>query len=48
MICENKKAVEDYESGNDKVMQFLIGQVLRKTKAVGDPNKIKELIKKLI
>lgn len=48
VIKENKKAVEDYKSGNEKAIQFLIGQVLRKTKASGDPNKIKELIKKLI
>ena len=48
VIKENKKAVDDYKSGNEKAIQFLIGQVLRKTKAAGDPNRIKELIKKLI
>lgn len=48
VIKENPKAVEDYKSGNVKSIQFLIGQVLRKTKAAADPNKIKELIKKLI
>jgi aspartyl-tRNA(Asn)/glutamyl-tRNA(Gln) amidotransferase subunit B len=48
VIKENKKAVDDYKSGNEKSIQFLIGQVLRKTKSSGDPNKIKELIKKLI
>lgn len=46
VIKENKKAVEDYVSGNEKSIQFLIGQVLKKTKAAGDPNKIKDLIKK--
>ena len=48
VIKENKKAVDDYKVGNDKAIQFLIGQVLRKTKATADPNKVKELIKKLI
>lgn len=48
VIRENKKAVADYKGGNEKAIQFLIGQVLRKTKSVGDPNKIKELIKKFI
>jgi aspartyl-tRNA(Asn)/glutamyl-tRNA(Gln) amidotransferase subunit B len=48
VIKENTKAVDDYKSGNEKSIQFLIGQVLRKTKSSGDPNKIKELIKKLI
>ncbi len=46
VIKENKKAVEDYKSGNEKAVQFLIGQVLRKTRAAGDPNKIKYLIRK--
>ena len=46
VIKENKKAIDDYKNGNEKSIQFLIGQVLRKTKAAGDPNKIKELIKK--
>lgn len=48
VIKENKKAVEDYKSGNEKAIQFLIGQVLRKTKATADPNKVKELLKKEI
>lgn len=48
VIEENEKAAEDYKKGNEKSIQFLIGQVLRKTQAAGDPNKIKELIKKLI
>ncbi len=48
VIKENKKAVDDYKAGNEKSVQFLIGQVLKKTKASGDPNKIMELIKKLI
>jgi aspartyl-tRNA(Asn)/glutamyl-tRNA(Gln) amidotransferase subunit B len=46
VLEENKKAVSDYKSGNDKAIEFLVGQILRKTKAVGNPNKIKELIKK--
>jgi aspartyl-tRNA(Asn)/glutamyl-tRNA(Gln) amidotransferase subunit B len=48
VIKGNKKAVEDYKSGEEKALQFLLGQVLRKIKARADPNKIKRLIKKLI
>jgi aspartyl-tRNA(Asn)/glutamyl-tRNA(Gln) amidotransferase subunit B len=48
VLEENKKAVSDYKSGNEKAIDFLVGQVLRKTKITGDPNKIRELIKKLI
>jgi len=46
VIKENKKAVDDYKSGNEKSIQFLVGQVLRKTKARADPNLVKEFIKK--
>ncbi|MBI2545087.1 MAG: Asp-tRNA(Asn)/Glu-tRNA(Gln) amidotransferase subunit GatB [Candidatus Aenigmarchaeota archaeon] len=48
VIKENKKAVDDYKSGNEKALQFLIGQVLRKTKSAADPNKIKELLTKML
>lgn len=48
VIKENEKAVEDYKVGNEKAIEFLLGQVLRKIKATGDPNKIRKLIKKLI
>lgn len=48
VIKQNPKAIADYRSGNEKSIQFLIGQVLKKTKVAGDPNKIKELLKKLI
>lgn len=48
VLKENSKAVNDYKAGNEKAIEFLVGQVLRKTKAVGDPNKIRELIKKLV
>ena len=48
VLKENPKAVQDYKAGNEKSIQFLIGQVLRKTKTAGDPNKIKELLKRLI
>jgi aspartyl-tRNA(Asn)/glutamyl-tRNA(Gln) amidotransferase subunit B len=47
VIKENKKAVEDYKSGKEKAIEFLVGQVLKKTKARADPNTVRELIKKL-
>ncbi|MBI4010053.1 MAG: Asp-tRNA(Asn)/Glu-tRNA(Gln) amidotransferase subunit GatB [Candidatus Aenigmarchaeota archaeon] len=48
VIEENKKAVENYKTGNEKSIQFLIGQVLKKTKSSADPNKIREILKRLI
>lgn len=47
-IKENKKAVDDYKSGNEKAIEFLVGQVLRKTKVRADPKVVRELIKKMI
>lgn len=46
VIKENKKAVDDYKSGNEKAIEFLVGQILRKIKARADPNTVRELIKK--
>lgn len=48
VLKENGKAVEDYKRGEEKALQFLLGQVLRKIKARADPNEIKVLIKELI
>ena len=48
VLDENKKAVEDYNSGQEKSIEYLIGQVLRKIKAVGNPKVIREIIKALV
>ena len=48
VIKKNREVAEDYKSGNEKAVEFLIGQVLRKTKARADPKKLRELIRKLI
>ncbi len=48
VVKENKKAIDDYKSGNEKVIEFLVGQVLRKTKVRADPKVVRELIKKSI
>lgn len=43
-IKENKKAVEDYKKGEKKALQFLIGQVMRKSKGQADAKKIEKTI----
>jgi aspartyl-tRNA(Asn)/glutamyl-tRNA(Gln) amidotransferase subunit B len=48
VLKENEKAVEEYRSGREKALQFLIGQVLRKTEARADPILVGKLIKKMI
>ncbi|MBR9692118.1 Asp-tRNA(Asn)/Glu-tRNA(Gln) amidotransferase subunit GatB [Candidatus Woesearchaeota archaeon] len=47
-ISENPKAVEDYQTGEKKSLQFLIGQVMRKTKGQADPAMVNKLMKELI
>jgi len=43
-----KRAVEDFRSGNEKVIGFLVGQVMQKTAGQANPVKVKELITKKV
>ncbi|MEF8850377.1 MAG: Asp-tRNA(Asn)/Glu-tRNA(Gln) amidotransferase subunit GatB [Candidatus Bipolaricaulota bacterium] len=45
VISENPDAVEDFKSGNEKVLGFLIGQLMSKTQGQADPNKAREILK---
>ena len=47
-ISENSKAVEDYKSGNEKALNFVVGAVMRKSKGKASPKEVNEIIKKLI
>ena len=47
-INENPKAVEDFKGGNEKSIQFLIGQVMRKTKGQASPKEVNAILKKLL
>ncbi|MFW6111867.1 MAG: Asp-tRNA(Asn)/Glu-tRNA(Gln) amidotransferase subunit GatB [Candidatus Bipolaricaulota bacterium] len=42
---ENPDAVEDFRSGNENVLGFLIGQLMSKTGGQADPNKAREILK---
>jgi len=48
VIEENPGAVEDYTKGKEKAVQFLIGQVMAKTKGRAAPDKVKSVIGSLI
>lgn len=48
VIAKNEKAVADYKSGNKNAIQFLAGQVMRETRGTANPQKVGELLKKLI
>lgn len=48
VIAENVDAVESYKAGKENVLQFLVGQVMRKTSGKADASKTAELLKKHI
>ncbi len=47
-IDENPKAVKDYQAGEENSLNFLVGQVMRKSQGKADPGTIKEMMKSLI
>lgn len=47
-IESNQKAVQDYKQGKETALQFLVGQVMAKTKGRANPEKTRELLKKLL
>ncbi len=46
VVREHDRAVKDYRNGELKSIDFLIGQVMRKTRRGADVKKIKELLKR--
>ena len=48
VVDGNKKAVEDYLKGEQKSFQFLVGQVMAKTKGQVNPQEINRILKKLV
>ncbi len=48
VIEESSSAVEEYRQGNKASIQYLIGQVMAKTKGQADPSQVKELIENKI
>jgi aspartyl-tRNA(Asn)/glutamyl-tRNA(Gln) amidotransferase subunit B len=47
-IKENPKAVEDYKKGEMNALNFLIGQVMRKSKGKANADEVKKIIEKII
>jgi aspartyl-tRNA(Asn)/glutamyl-tRNA(Gln) amidotransferase subunit B len=48
VIVKNEKAVSDYKKGKENALQFLIGQVMAKTKGKASPELVQKIFKKLI
>src|SRR3989344_8832507 len=47
VIAENKAAVNDYQTGNEKSLNFLVGLVMRLSKGKASPQIVNELMKRL-
>ena len=47
-IAENSKAAEDFKSGNEKSIQFLIGQVMKKSKGQASPAEVNKIMRELL
>jgi aspartyl-tRNA(Asn)/glutamyl-tRNA(Gln) amidotransferase subunit B len=46
IIAENESVVQEYQSGEESVIQFMIGQGMKKTGGSANPQVLKELLKK--
>jgi len=47
-IKENPKAVEDYKAGNQKAINFIAGQVMKKSRGTASAEEVLKILKKLI
>ncbi len=48
IIAENEKSVTDYKSGNEKALQFLIGQGMKATKGSANPSVLRKLFEEVL
>ncbi len=47
VVSENKAAVKDLEAGKNEAKQFLVGQVMAKTRGKADPQVVNRILEKL-
>ncbi len=48
VLTKNPKAAEDYRAGKQNSLQFLAGQIMAVTRGTANPDKVQELLKKLL
>lgn len=46
VIAENPKSINDFKSGKENAIMFLVGKVMLKTKGKANPTKVNEILKK--
>ena len=47
VVAANKKAYDEFKSGKREVLGFLIGEVMKRTRAAADPKVVKKIIEKM-
>jgi aspartyl-tRNA(Asn)/glutamyl-tRNA(Gln) amidotransferase subunit B len=45
VLAANPKAVEELRAGEDKVLGFLVGQVMKATQGKADPHAVNQMIR---
>ncbi len=45
MLAENPKQAEDFKNGNQKIMAFFVGQMMKRTQGKANPKMVNELIR---
>ena len=48
VIAQNPKSVEDYRSGKEKALGFLMGQTMKAMKGKADPAAVNQLLRELL
>ena len=48
VIAANPEAVTKYKSGNENILQFLVGQMMKETKGAANPQVAAEILRKKI
>jgi aspartyl-tRNA(Asn)/glutamyl-tRNA(Gln) amidotransferase subunit B len=46
LVQDNPKVVEEYRGGNQRVLGFFVGQVMKQTKGQANPQLVNELLRR--
>ncbi|MGM5482644.1 MAG: Asp-tRNA(Asn)/Glu-tRNA(Gln) amidotransferase subunit GatB [Nanobdellota archaeon] len=47
-VQNSPDAVKDYKNGNEKALNYVVGQVMKKTKGAASPHEVKEVLTKIL
>ena len=48
IVADNPKSVEDYKSGKEKAIGFLVGQTMKAMKGKADPGEVNRILKEVL